>query len=331
MNTRTFHNLSATWWFLLLVAAATRQSGAEQLIQSGESSAPKPDASATVSATCIPQCRSGYFCHQGQCLEKCNPPCGSNLICSDAGECVSPPSTPVGSAPVSNAAARAAQSPHAATSDLAASSSKAAPPFAAPARAIDSAPAARMPTQSQTRPQSSRSGFYFQGGLGYSGLIRNSEYTGYYTGDTQRSGGGLGVDFSLGGGLGSGFVLGAGLETLSASVKIEDHWRVTASEWASVNTTTGKQQVTMLAPNLFLQKFFGNFLLRASAGGLILVCEDVDDYDCSEGRLMVGGGAGYDFATSGPWSLGLLGGLRVSPQAESMVISYSLKVMGTYY
>ena len=36
---------------------------------------------------CIPQCRSGYFCHQGQCISRCNPPCASGQVCSDQGEC----------------------------------------------------------------------------------------------------------------------------------------------------------------------------------------------------------------------------------------------------
>ena len=38
--------------------------------------------------TCVPKCRSGYTCHEGQCLSKCNPPCATAERCSDAGECV---------------------------------------------------------------------------------------------------------------------------------------------------------------------------------------------------------------------------------------------------
>jgi hypothetical protein len=36
---------------------------------------------------CFPQCRSGYLCHEGQCLSACNPPCDAGQACTAAGEC----------------------------------------------------------------------------------------------------------------------------------------------------------------------------------------------------------------------------------------------------
>lgn len=39
-------------------------------------------------AACVPGCRSGYTCVQGQCVSVCNPPCGAGETCTAARECV---------------------------------------------------------------------------------------------------------------------------------------------------------------------------------------------------------------------------------------------------
>ena len=43
---------------------------------------------------CVPACRSGFVCNQGQCISMCNPPCAAGDLCTANGECVrgSPPS-----------------------------------------------------------------------------------------------------------------------------------------------------------------------------------------------------------------------------------------------
>ena len=46
--------------------------------------------SAQAQSTCVPKCRSGFTCHDGQCISKCNPPCNSGEKCTAAGECVGP-------------------------------------------------------------------------------------------------------------------------------------------------------------------------------------------------------------------------------------------------
>jgi hypothetical protein len=46
---------------------------------------------------CVPQCRSGYVCHEGACISACNPPCGPKEYCTANGECAR------GSAPTTNA------------------------------------------------------------------------------------------------------------------------------------------------------------------------------------------------------------------------------------
>jgi hypothetical protein len=37
---------------------------------------------------CVPSCRDGYLCHQGQCIEACNPPCAEGEQCAGDGQCV---------------------------------------------------------------------------------------------------------------------------------------------------------------------------------------------------------------------------------------------------
>lgn len=44
-------------------------------------------ASSSLAQECVPACRSGYFCHDGQCLSRCNPPCPAGSTCQDNGEC----------------------------------------------------------------------------------------------------------------------------------------------------------------------------------------------------------------------------------------------------
>lgn len=37
---------------------------------------------------CDPPCRAGYYCKDGDCVEKCNPPCPDGMRCTDSGDCV---------------------------------------------------------------------------------------------------------------------------------------------------------------------------------------------------------------------------------------------------
>jgi hypothetical protein len=39
-------------------------------------------------ADCVPSCRDGFLCHQGQCIEACNPPCAEGELCTGEGQCV---------------------------------------------------------------------------------------------------------------------------------------------------------------------------------------------------------------------------------------------------
>jgi hypothetical protein len=39
-------------------------------------------------AACLPDCRSGYVCREGECVSACNPMCGENETCNAKRECV---------------------------------------------------------------------------------------------------------------------------------------------------------------------------------------------------------------------------------------------------
>jgi hypothetical protein len=47
-------------------------------------------------AGCFPACRSGFLCHEQQCIYACNPVCAPGQQCSDAGECVGTATMPPG-------------------------------------------------------------------------------------------------------------------------------------------------------------------------------------------------------------------------------------------
>lgn len=46
---------------------------------------PTTEASAQA---CVPECRTGYTCHRGECVSLCNPGCGEGEACNAAGECI---------------------------------------------------------------------------------------------------------------------------------------------------------------------------------------------------------------------------------------------------
>ncbi|MCP4447938.1 MAG: hypothetical protein GY811_21775 [Myxococcales bacterium] len=47
-------------------------------------------ASTVDEAVCVPDCRRGYVCIEGECLSACNPPCDRGYECTDERECVLP-------------------------------------------------------------------------------------------------------------------------------------------------------------------------------------------------------------------------------------------------
>ena len=38
--------------------------------------------------TCFPECRAGYICNEGTCIEACNPPCAQGQRFTAAKECI---------------------------------------------------------------------------------------------------------------------------------------------------------------------------------------------------------------------------------------------------
>ena len=54
----------------------------------GQVEAPPPPPPPPSSTACVPGCRGGYLCVQGQCVSACNPPCDAHERCTAARECV---------------------------------------------------------------------------------------------------------------------------------------------------------------------------------------------------------------------------------------------------
>jgi hypothetical protein len=82
---------TATLAFLALSSLLAQPAPVAPPAASGaEAAAPQPSATLPApapAAQCLPACRSGYLCHQGQCISACNPPCSAGEICTGSGVC----------------------------------------------------------------------------------------------------------------------------------------------------------------------------------------------------------------------------------------------------
>lgn len=74
-------------WALLLLSAGTTTAAAQEepttAQDTTEATSPRPSDN-----RCMPECREGFFCHEGTCVEACNPPCGPGERCTSLGECL---------------------------------------------------------------------------------------------------------------------------------------------------------------------------------------------------------------------------------------------------
>lgn len=68
------------------VAPAATAAPAPTTTQTQQGASDAPPAS-----TCVPSCRAGYLCSQGQCVSRCNPACDPGQVCTDTGTCVAQP------------------------------------------------------------------------------------------------------------------------------------------------------------------------------------------------------------------------------------------------
>ena len=71
----------------LCAGAASGQSGSgaadDSLIEISDVRA----AEGSASQACVPPCRSGFVCVNGNCISACNPPCPAGYVCSNSGDC----------------------------------------------------------------------------------------------------------------------------------------------------------------------------------------------------------------------------------------------------
>jgi hypothetical protein len=64
--------------------------------------------SSSAAAQCVPECRSGYVCVEGQCVSACNPPCAAGERCTAEAECVAAGESPESTVQTSHAPSSAA-------------------------------------------------------------------------------------------------------------------------------------------------------------------------------------------------------------------------------
>ena len=55
----------------------------------GDAPPPPPSFPGVSDDSCVPGCRTGFICHERQCISACNPACGLSESCNAQGECVS--------------------------------------------------------------------------------------------------------------------------------------------------------------------------------------------------------------------------------------------------
>jgi hypothetical protein len=87
------HSLYLVIGALLLGVFTTRASAQESTPHDAAEVAPADTQQGGDEPSCIPACRSGYVCVQGQCVSACNPACPADQICRD-GECFLAAATP---------------------------------------------------------------------------------------------------------------------------------------------------------------------------------------------------------------------------------------------
>lgn len=190
---------------------------------------------------CVPTCRAGFLCLQGQCVSACNPPCAANETCTPNGQCVSACNPPCAASQTCTPTGECVQRGPATTPTAAppAPPVLTGPPTPAPpppqtVPATTAAPAASSPTGTATgEPQPvppapaviaepahapagvrTHDGFYFRFGLG-GGLLAGGTVSPPGFLDISLSGGGIPVELAFGGTLPNGLVLGGGIYGIS--------------------------------------------------------------------------------------------------------------------
>jgi len=88
MRTRPVHTtclVSLAFLALVSTTGAARAHPQEDTAEPAET--PPGEETEPEPAECFPPCRSGFLCHQGQCISRCNPLCPDGQICTDDGQC----------------------------------------------------------------------------------------------------------------------------------------------------------------------------------------------------------------------------------------------------
>ncbi len=275
---------------------------------------------------CLPECRSGYACVQGECVSKCNPGCDAGERCSDAGVCEAsdaPPPKPA------RRGAKPARAPKAAPAETTGNNWGVAPPeemkrAAEPADEADAAPAeaeakadapfggkaegeakvTTAPAAATARPGVRRhDGFYMRLGVGAAALAGE-------VGAVELGGAGLATEFALGGTVAPGLVVGGG--SYPVFVPTTSYEFATGEKQDGDGTT-----VALIGP--FVDYYInpaGGLHVQGSLGLNSSALKAPSELEQSGVGLGLMLGVGYEWWVGEQWSMGVLGRLTTTASHE---------------
>lgn len=291
-------NLVASSATLLTVLGVSCPSAFAQAYAPAVGTTTPMPATTAGTAECIPQCRAGYLCRQGQCVSACNPPCAANETCNN-GQCFA--AAPPGPAP--------AVAPYAAAQVA---------PSTAPGQpgTIILQPAGYPAKAPAAKGVRTHDGFYLRMGLGFGALSGSTKPDGS-TVSNDCSGFSEQIEFAMGGTPAPGFVIGGGV---FASVTGSPSYSITLSG-QSASGSGGSIMAEIVGP--FIDVYpnpNGGFHLEAAVGPAVVaiakgdnqqVCVSAGCYTVTmPGTPYSGvgfgfvGGVGYEAFVSDQWSIG---------------------------
>jgi hypothetical protein len=310
---------------------------------------------------CVPECRSGYACVEGECVSKCNPGCGAGERCTDAGECVassapssSKPKRPAPSkrsakpepadegegagnnwgVPAPDESNRAGEAAEAGNKQGAAASvtaeAKVEGPFGGSAQGNAAAVGAGPGVANPRKGVRQHDGFYMRLGLGPAAL------SGSVFNDAIDVGGvGAAVEFALGGTVAPGLVVGGGSYPVIVPT--------TSYDFKAINDEQdgGTTSLTLIGPFVdYYPNPAGGLHVQGSLGFSTAAVKAPSDLESSGSGFGAMLGVGYEWWVGEQWSMGVLGRATTTspslkpdngPKSDASFTTFGLLATFTYH
>ncbi|HMJ16242.1 MAG TPA: hypothetical protein VK524_32735 [Polyangiaceae bacterium] len=264
---------------------------------------------------CVPQCRSGFLCVQGQCISACNPPCASHDQCTPNGECIAPGPAAQSSLPP-QAAAPAPPPAYPANMGYPGAANAGTPnpqPTAQPAYAP--LPGPTPPPAEHGKPRGKQpfthDGFYLQLGLGAGWVSGTAESKGAGGIELNVSGVGQLGHVAMGTTVAPGLVIGGGIFGVNLFAPKYEYGPKGQQNFNQIEEDADFSSATMLGPLIayYFHPERGAYVVGAPAYGIVSAGASERDTipENSGGGFGLMLGAGYDFWVGEQWSVGALG------------------------